>query len=329
MTQTRLVAGVDVGGTKTLAVVVAIDASGVPVVVDQEQVPSDAGSGEVVESIITVMTTVAARVASEPERFSGAQIESVGIGLAGLVDSAGITRRAPNAAGLIDVDVAGRVAEAIGLSVVTDNDANCVAVAARALLAPEAEHLVAVTLGTGIGGGLVVDGRLVRGAAGFAGEPGHMVVERGGILCPCGQRGCWERYASGSALGRLGREACAAGRGDSILELAGSIESVTGEHVTELAAQGDAAAGEVLDLFADNVALGVANLLVVLDPEVVVIGGGVIEAGERLLDRVRTTLAADYPHAVDRRSVRIIGSPGGPAAGALGAALIAAEHAHW
>ena len=312
----RVVAGVDVGGTKTLAVLVAVEPGGTPIVLDREQVPSDANSPEVVRSIVDALGAVLAR-ASVP-------VERVGIGLAGLVDTTGVVRRAPNSAGLNDVDVVGEVSAAVGLPVVTDNDANCVAVAARALLAPDAQHLVAVTLGTGIGGGLVVDGQLVRGAMGFAGEPGHMVVDRNGVLCPCGQRGCWERYASGTALGRLGREAAEAGRGASLVAAAGSVEQITGEHVTALAAAEDPEAVAVLDEFADNVALGVANLLVVLDPEVVVVGGGVIAAGERLLDRVRATLASEYPHAVDRRHVQVLGSPGGPEAGALGAALIAA-----
>lgn len=312
----RLVVGVDVGGTKTLAVVVALDGAGPPRVLDREQVPSDAGSPEVLDAVVTAVRAVRSRVDGE--------VEALGIGLAGLVDRHGVARRAPNAAGLVDLDVVGRVGDATGLRTVTDNDANCVAVAAHALVAPEARHLVAVTLGTGIGAGLVVDGRLLRGAEGFAGEPGHMVVDRDGIACPCGQRGCWERYASGSALGRMGREAAAAGAGASLVAAAGSADAVTGEHVTALAASGDPAAGAVLDAFAEEVALGLANLMVVLDPEVVVVGGGVIAAGERLLDRVRDTLATTYPHAVDRRSVRIVGSPGGPEAGALGAALIAA-----
>jgi glucokinase len=208
-----VVVGVDVGGTKTLALLVAVDADGTPVVVDREQVPSDANSPEVVGSIVDALGAVLAR-ASTP-------VERVGVGLAGLVDLTGVVRRAPNSAGLNDVDVVGAVSAAVGLPVVTDNDANCVAVAARALLAPDAQHLVAVTLGTGIGGGLVVDGQLVRGAMGFAGEPGHMVVDRNGVPCPCGQRGCWERYASGTALGRLGREAAEAGRGTSLVAAAG------------------------------------------------------------------------------------------------------------
>lgn len=313
----RLLVGVDVGGTKTLAVLVAVGPDGAaPEVRARVQVPSDAGSVEVLDAVVTAARAVQAQADGE--------VEALGIGLAGLVDRHGVARRAPNAAGLVDLDVVGPVTAALGLSTVVDNDANCVAVAAHALLAPEARHLVAVTLGTGIGAGLVVDGRLLRGAEGFAGEPGHMVVDRGGIECPCGQRGCWERYASGSALGRMGREAAAAGTAPSLLAAVGSVDGITGEHVTGLAAADDPGAGRVLDDFADEVALGLANLMVVLDPEVVVVGGGVIAAGERLLDRVRSTLAASYPHAVDRRAVRILGSPGGPEAGALGAALIAA-----
>ncbi|MFM7068399.1 MAG: ROK family protein, partial [Actinomycetes bacterium] len=172
----RCVVGVDVGGTKTLAVLVAIEPDGTPVVLDREQVPSDANAPEVVASILRALQAVTDR--------SAVTVDRVGLGLAGLIDRDDVVRRAPNAAGLIDVDVIGAVQDATGLPTVTDNDANCVAVAARALVAPDAQHLIAVTFGTGIGGGLIVDGRLVRGASGFAGEPGHMVVERNGVQCP-------------------------------------------------------------------------------------------------------------------------------------------------
>ncbi len=117
---------------------------------------------------------------------------------------------------------------------VVDNDANAATVAEHRLGAGErADNLVLVTLGTGIGGGLIVDGELQRGAAGFAGEPGHMVVDPNGPPCPCGRRGCWERFASGSGLGRLARDAAHAGQAPHIVALAGGDpEQVRGEHVT-------------------------------------------------------------------------------------------------
>ena len=191
-----------------------------------------------------------------------------------------------------------------------DNDANCATLAEHRVGAGiGATDLVLVTLGTGIGGGVIAGGELQRGAAGFAGEPGHMVVDPNGPPCPCGRRGCWERYASGSGLGRLARDAAHVGRADAVVALAGGDpEDVRGEHVTTAAADGDADAIEVLRDFAWWVALGVSNLENLLDPEVVVIGGGLAEAGELLLAPTReayATLVLGYEH---RPPVRIVGA---------------------
>src|SRR5205807_3790376 len=146
-----------------------------------------------------------------------------------------------------------------------------------------------VTLGTGIGGGIVADGRLYRGANGFAGEIGHMVVDPHGPLCPCGQRGCWERFASGSGLGRLGREAAMAGAAPRLVELAGGdAEAVRGEHVTEAAREGDGEARAVMERFAWWGALGLVNLVNAFDPALFVIGGGLVAAGDLLFDPLRS-----------------------------------------
>lgn len=291
-------------------------AGGAVEVLDRLEVPSDASSPKVVDAIVDVTQRL---VASAPS------VEAVGLGLAGFVDSDGIVRRAPNAAGLVDRDVGARLGSLLGLPVTVDNDANCAALAARALLAPDAKHLVAVTFGTGIGGGLVVDGKLVRGARGWAGEPGHMVVDPDGPRCPCGQRGCWERYASGHGLGALARRAVAHGRAESILaEAGGDLDAVRGEHVTALVGRGDPAAEEVFSEYAGWIALGLANLVALLDPEVVVIGGGVSAAGQDLVERVSDQVRRRFPAAFSGRDLRILRTPGGPEAGALGAALCAA-----
>ena len=199
--------GVDVGGTKTLAVLVRPGRDGPPQIVDRELAPSGADDPAVVDGIVDAAVALIDRA-----RPSGLQVAAIGVGLAGFVDPGGVVRAAPNALGLVDQDVRGRLHAATGVPVVIDNDANCMAVAAHAVLAPKSMHLVAVTFGTGIGGGLVVDGRLVHGARGFAGEPGHMVVDPDGPLCPCGQHGCWERYASGAGLADLARSAAIEGR---------------------------------------------------------------------------------------------------------------------
>ncbi len=150
-----------------------------------------------------------------------------------------------------------------------------------------------VTLGTGIGGGAVVGGRLMLGAHGFAGEIGHMVLDPHGPPCPCGKRGCWERFASGTGLGRLAREAAQAGRLDEVVRLAGGDpEAVRGEHVTAAALAGDPGALEVMDTFAWWLALGLANLANALDPSVIVLGGGVIAAHAAVMGPVRRAFAS-------------------------------------
>jgi glucokinase len=314
-----LMIGVDVGGTKTLAVLVRPDARGAPVVVDREQLPSDAGGPQAVE-------VIAAAVQALVDRAGGtASVAGIGVGLAGFVDRNGIVRRAPNTPGLVDRDVPGRLRSGFGLPVVADNDANCMALAARALVAPGARDLVAVTFGTGIGGGLIVDGRLVHGARGYAGEPGHMVVEWDGPPCPCGQRGCWERFASGPGLAYLARRAVAAGRAPALAAAVADPGDLRGEHVTALVVDGDAGAIAVFDEYAGYVALGVANLVALLDPELVVLGGGLIATGDELLGRVRRHLDERFPAAMAGRDLPVVASPGGPEDGAVGAALLVGE----
>jgi glucokinase len=180
-----------------------------------------------------------------------------------------------------------------------------------------------VTLGTGIGGGFVQGGRLVTGAHGFAGELGHMVIEQHGPVCPCGRRGCWERYASGAGLARLAREAARAGRIPVVVALAGhDVEAVRGEHVTRAALEGDEGAREVLAELGGWVANGLANVIAALDPEIVVIGGGLVEAGELVVGPAREALAGLLLGAEHRPPVPLVAAALGPRAGAMGAALL-------
>lgn len=329
----RSVIGVDVGGTKTLGLHVALgadtdaetsrSAGADTVVLDRELVASSGSTSAAADQIEAVIAALIERAA----HGDGPRPEAIGLGLAGFVNRDGIVISAPNTSGLVGVDVPGRLRSRFGLPVFVDNDANCVAIAARAELAPDVDTMVAVTLGTGIGGGIIVGGRELRGANGFAAEPGHMVIDPNGPECPCGQRGCWERYASGSGLGWLAREAAAAGRGEQLIRAAGSIEAITGEHVTALVDEGDLGATTVFTEFAGYVALGIANLVVLLDPDLIVIGGGLAAQGERLSGLVRTALGERFPAASRHRDLHLVVAPEGPDAGALGAALLAAGRA--
>ena len=287
--------GVDVGGTKMLGVVV--DDGGQ--LLDEQRVLTPTGDDDLVDAMVEVIAKLRA----------GHDVVGIGAGVPGLVDRNAVLRFAPNLPGVVELPVGARLEAATGLPVRVDNDNTCALWAEHLLgAARDVNDAVLVGLGTGIGGGLLLDGRLVRGANGFSGEIGHMVVARGGIPCVCGRNGCWERYASGSALGRMAREA---GIGER------------GEDVTIAAIAGDADALAVFDEFADWFAVGLVNLVHVLDVQRCVIAGGVVEAGEVLIEAVRRAFAARIVAPEHRPTVEIVAAQLGERAGAVGAALLA------
>ena len=304
--------GLDLGGTKCLGVVV--DGGGT--IVDELRVPTPRGS----EAIVAVLEDVASQLMARRPPVSG-----VGVGVPGLVDAGGELRFAPNLPGVVDLPLATPLTERLGVPVVVENDASCAGWGEREAGAGRGrDHVLLVTLGTGIGGGIILGGRLFRGHHGFAGEIGHMVVDPHGPPCVCGQRGCWERFASGSGLGRLAREASVAGRADRIVALAGGDpEDVRGEHVTAAAGEGDAEALAVMADFGWWVALGLANLANAFDPELFVLGGGLVEAGEVLLAPVRKAFDELLDGADHRPETGIVAAELGEHAGAIGAALLA------
>jgi glucokinase len=311
-----VVGGIDLGGTKILGV--AVDPEDPTHVLAEARVLTPRGAEPVVEAL----AAVAERLQDEVGPF-----RAVGVGAAGLVDRSGVLRHGPNLPGVADLDVAGSLGGRLGVPVAVDNDATCATWAeARIGAAAGARHAVLVTLGTGIGGGIIAEGRRMRGAYGFAGEPGHMCVDPQGPRCPCGRRGCWERFASGSGLARLARDAAFAGRIPGVVALAGGdAEDVRGEHVTRAAATGDSGAIGVMDDFGWWVALGVAALVNVLDPEVVVIGGGLVAAGDLLLVPTRAAYRDLVLAPSHRPPVEIRAAALGERAGAVGAALLTVD----
>lgn len=309
--------GVDLGGTKCLGVVVDGDDR----VVDELRVPTPRGRGE----ILDVLGDVAAELVGRVRPDVAGDVAGVGVGAPGLVDAAGMLRYAPNLPGVSEMPLAGPLSERLGMTVVVENDASCAGWGEFAAGAGRGRSdMILVTLGTGIGGGIVLGGRLFRGHHGFAGEIGHMVVNPNGPPCPCGQRGCWERFASGSGLGSLAREAAVAGRAAGLVDLAGGDpDAVRGEHVTAAAAAGDPEATAVMDDFGWWVALGLANLANAMDPELFVLGGGLVEAGDVLLHPVRRAFDRLVEGASHRPPVSIVAAELGEHAGAIGAALLA------
>jgi glucokinase len=305
--------GLDIGGTKTLGVV--LDGRGN--VVREHQVASPVHDlpslVEACRGLIEVLDEDARR--------------PVGVGAAGLVDHEGKLSYAPNIPGVRDAPLRAEIAAASGRRVVVDNDANVAALGEVTYgSAIGVQHALMVTLGTGIGGGLIVDGRVLRGAHGYAGEIGHVTVERDGPLCACGERGHWEAIASGSALGRMARELIASGGGAGVLAAAGGhVEHVVGESVASAAAAGDDEAIALLQRYADNVALGLANLANILDPASIVIAGGLVALGPLLFAPLVAAFRDRLEGTEHRPAIPVVPAALGARAGAIGAAVLARD----
>ncbi|HEX9891741.1 MAG TPA: ROK family protein [Actinomycetota bacterium] len=308
----RTAVGIDVGGTKVAGIL--MDEEGRVLASREEETPA--------EDVEATMATIA-RVAMAL-RNEGSPV-AVGIGAAGMVDhAAGVLRWAPNLA-WTEVAIGEQLSTETGLPAVVDNDANTAAWGEfRFGAARGVQHALVVTVGTGIGGGIVAGGRLQRGAHGFAGEVGHVIVEPGGPVCGCGNRGCWEQVASGRALDRLARRAAEDQPGGLIGRLAAG-RPPTGRVVAEAAVRGDRAAIEILREVGRRLGEGLAGLANVLDPEIVVVGGGVAEIGPAMLDPAREAFLRTVEAPAHRPDVPLVPAELGNQAGAVGAAALALE----
>ena len=213
------------------------------------------------------------------------------------------------------------------MPIFVDNDANAAVWAEHRFGAGRGEsHLVMVNLGTGIGGGIVLGGRVIRGRYGIAGEFGHMQVVPDGIRCECGNKGCWEQYASGNALVREARGLMSAGSpvvSDLFDRVEGRPEDLTGPLVTEAARDGDQLARELLAEVGRWLGIGMADLAAALDPGTFVIGGGVSAAGDLLLDPAREAFRRQLTGRGYRPEARIVAAQLGNEAGLVGAADLA------
>jgi len=259
------------------------------------------------------------------ESRNAAQVRAIGLGVAGLAHRSGVVQYSPNLPDLVEYPLGTELQQAIGVPVVVMNDATAGAWAEAKLGAGRgADDFAFVALGTGIGTGFVSGGVLIQGANGFAGEAGHMVIDADGPTHITGKRGPWEYFASGTALGRMGREAASAGRFDAAFSLVGSVDDIVGFDVVNAMRDGDSQASVIFDEFTYQVAVGVANLVVIFDPERVVIGGGLTEVGEPLRHGVEQWLAKCLVGSDHRPPVEVVMAKLGDEAGALGAALFAA-----
>jgi glucokinase len=309
-----LAVGIDIGGTKVAGGVV--DAAGR--VLTQTRADTPAHDVTLTRGVIVDMVRELA--APHP-------VGAVGIGAAGWIDAGrDVIRFAPHLAWR-DEPLRDEVATAVDLPVVVENDANAAAWAEYRFGAGEGAggSMLLVTVGTGIGGGLVLDGRLVRGAHGYAGEPGHQVAVPDGLMCSCGRRGCLERYASGSALVRYAQAGAAddpAGAG-GLLELAGDPELITGAQVTTAARAGDKVARDAFDQVGWWLGIGLADLVQMLDPELIVVGGGVAEAGDLLLVPTRDSYRQALGQRGELPAAEVRAGQLGSIAGVVGAADLA------
>ncbi len=309
-----LTVGVDVGGTKILGGVVDEEGK----VVEELRVVSPATDVAAIEDAITRLVV---------ELTGRHAVEAVGVGAAGYIDkSRSLVMFAPNLAWR-DLDLRAELEARVGLPVVVENDANAAAWGEfRYGAGADVDDLLLVTVGTGVGGGVVVDGRLHRGAFGVGGEIGHMRVIPDGILCGCGNLGCLESYGSGTALVREARAAASAGSllAETLLDRAGGDPAaITGPLVTECAQAGDPFCVEQLAGLGTWLGDGIASLAAILDPAVVVVGGGVSAAGDLLINPIRAAFGRQLTGRGHRPLAEIRRAVLGNRAGLIGAADLA------
>ncbi|MBA2389172.1 MAG: ROK family glucokinase [Geodermatophilaceae bacterium] len=312
-----LAIGVDIGGSKAAAGVV--DTHGH--VIECVRRPTPRMDAALTEDVIADL------VRDLSGRYD---VDAVGVGAAGWVAADRATVLFSPHLAWRDEPLRDALRSRLGIPIWIENDANAAAWAEYRFGAARGERVVlCVTLGTGIGGGLVLDGSLFRGAFGVAGEWGHMRVVPGGRRCACGNRGCWEQYASGRALAHDARELAESSpfAARRLLELAGHAGALEGTHVTAAAQEGDPAALELVSEAGGWLGQGIADLAAILDPAVVVVGGGVSELGDLLLGPARERYAAVLSGRGFRPQLVIKAAQLGAAAGLVGAADLARRSA--
>jgi glucokinase len=285
--RTRYVVGVDLGGTNIVVGAMPEDGSREIAMRSQptmSQHGSDAVTGRINQMIEDVITITTAETGAKREDFLG-----VGIGAPGPLDrEKGLVIVAPNL-GWVNYPLRDHVQNAVKLPTTLDNDANCATLGEWWTGAAKgARHVVGITIGTGIGGGLILDGKLFHGASDVAGEIGHTTIDSTGRRCKCGNYGCLEAYASGPNIADRARESLTGEESSILVQLAGGDPArITAQTVYDAAQQGDVVAREVVRDTARFLGAGVANLLNVFNPDVVVIAGGVTQAGEALFEPLR------------------------------------------
>lgn len=306
--------GIDAGGTSTKAGLVTPEGE----ILTRVERPTDASAAT--KGILAVVDELFERAPSVD-----AEVVAAGAGVAGFVGDS-IVIFSPNLV-FDDPNVAAAISARSGVPAVADNDANAAAWGERTYGAARgSDNVVVITLGTGVGSGFIVDGRIMRGHSGAAAELGHMVIDPSGPPCGCGLRGCLEQFASGTAIARMGKEAVKENPDSSIVAFAGSIEAIRAEHVAKAAREYDDTARAVLRRAGRALGIGLSNAVNLFDPELIVLAGGVTRAGEPFLGPARDELAQRNA-TQRRRAMRLDLSSLQGDGGILGAAALAFERA--
>lgn len=303
--------GIDLGGTTVKAALCAPDGT----LLHKQSAPTPTGDAAgLCAAMKQLVLGLCAAQGAAPE-----QITSIGIGVPGSFDKATCTLKFGTNLGMNNVCFADAFRPDFGCTVQLDNDANCAALGeVTAGAAKGAKNMVMVTLGTGVGGGIIIGGKLYTGCNGIAGELGHMVVRQGGERCGCGREGCLEAYASAASFVKFAERALAAGRGSLLQAHAGHLNA---KMICDAVDAGDALACELFDEYCVNLSCGLANFINIFQPEAIVLGGGLAGYGEKLLAPLRR-LTLPQTFRSDGRNTEIVCASLGNDAGLIGAAML-------
>jgi glucokinase len=312
----QLIAGIDIGGTKIALALATQDCQ----IVSKLSFPTRIhdGAHKIIESTLDKVEMLI--------KQEQAELKAIGIGCAGPLDTRrGITLSPPNLPGWDEFPIVEIISERFKVPVVFDNDANAAALAEHKFGAgQEFNNFVYITISTGIGGGVIVNGKLVHGISGNAGEVGHIVVMPNGIDCGCGARGCLEAVCSGTGIARRTRQRILDGEASSLLTKVGNIEQITAKIVAEAAREGDRLAREIWDETVFYLSLGLGNMIVMLEPEAIILGGGVAMTGEQLLSPLRECIY-NQVKILAASNIKILQAGLGAESGVFGAIVLAAN----
>jgi glucokinase len=316
----RSVLAIDLGGTKIIAA--AVLSTGEIISRKYSLTLADEGPRPVINRLSSAVAETMAQA-----RLKTSDIAGIGIAAAGIIDTKeGIVTTSPNLSGWRDVPLRDIIAERLGLTTYLINDASAAALGEHRFGAGRGvDNLIYLTVSTGIGGGIIIDGELYLGADGCAGEIGHMIIETHGPQCNCGKFGCLEALASGSAMTEESVRRLNQGEKSSIIRLVdGRLESITAETVSLAARKGDSLACDIVARAATYLGIGLANLVNIFNPELIVIGGGVSKMGNMLLAPARKAIR-EIAFKLPARTARIVRARLGSNAGIIGAAVYVFE----